>query len=126
LKAAIHLEHIAREFVERDGELADTGLPEPAFLYVSDGLVPLPFVKEVVARHDLQRTFVLRVAKGTARQPGGESLVSFRAGVPVIGLSSMPVYLLFEDDALDKVAVDRLAPMAAAMAEIVNKIDQTP
>jgi hypothetical protein len=125
LLVAVHLEHIAEEFVERNGKLADTGLPEPAFLFVSDNPVLLSAAKEAVVKHDLERTFIVRVTKGSRPYPGGESRFYFTKGVPVIGLASLPVYLLFEEDTLDKVAVERLAPTAAAMAEIIEKIDQT-
>ena len=103
-----------------------TGLPEPASIFVTDNPVLRAAVREAVVKHDLERTSVLPAAGGFGPKPHGESSTYFFRGVPVIGLVSGPVYLLTEDDALDKVAVNRLAPTAAAFADIIARLDRAP
>jgi hypothetical protein len=120
LLCAIHLEHIAREFVEQDGRLVDSGLPQPPAIFVSDNPVLIEPIKEAVVRHNLERTGVMPSAWGIGGRPPGESSAYYGIGIPNVGLISGPVYLLFEDDTFDKVAVDRLAPTAAAFADIIT------
>jgi len=126
LLCAVHLEHIAREFIEQDGRLVDSGLPQPSAIFVSDNPVLIEPIKQAVVRHNLDRTGVMPSAWGIGGRPPGESSLYHSIGIPNVGLISGPVYLLFEDDTFDKVAVDRLAPTAAAFADIITSYDRTP
>ena len=126
LLCAIHLEHIAKEFTEQNGRLVDSGLPQPSAIFVSDNPVLIEPIKTAVVRHKLDRTGVMPSAWGIGGRPPGESSAYYSVGVPNVGLISGPAYLLFEDDTFDKVAVDRLAPTAAAFADIITGYDKTP
>ncbi len=114
---SIHVEHIAREFEEKDSRLVATGYPEPAFWFISDIPGLLPLAREVVRQENLERTFLLPLTEG--RQPAGESLLPFLYDIPVLGITSLPVYLLFQQDSLEKVAVERLVPTARALATLL-------
>ena len=126
LLCAVHLEHIAREFIEQDGRLVDSGMPQPSAIFVSDNPVLIEPIKQAVVRHNLDRTGIMPSAWGIGGRPPGESSAYHSIGIPNVGLISGPVYLLFEDDTFDKVAVDRLAPTAAVFADVITSYDRTP
>ena len=76
-------------------------------------------------KHNLTRTHVLPLATALFPNPIGESTRYAEAGIPVVQLMSGPAYLFTADDTIDKVAVDRLAQTARAVADLIEYADRS-
>jgi hypothetical protein len=128
----ISIENIARESAPREGkpalpELEATGRVEPRLVFVSASGAVRQIVREAIEKHDLRRSFVL---PGSSRllgsHPPTDGAGYHAAGVPVIHLTSWPVYLLQAEDTLDKVASDQLVPVTLAFEDIIRALDKMP
>jgi hypothetical protein len=128
----ISIENIAREFAPREGKparpgLEPTGQVEPRTIFVSGSDAVRQIVREAVEKYDLRRTFILPASsKLIGPHPPSDGAAYHAAGLPVIGLTSNPVYLLQAEDTLDKVASDQLVPVALAFEQIIRALDKVP
>lgn len=113
----MHIEHIAKEYVERDGKAVYTGLPEVRAGCMSNVPKLISLTADAFKNNNVER-LVLR--------QGGSNNQNERVGMPHIDFISGPIYLLVEHDTLDKVAVDQLRPVTSAFADLVKAIDATP
>lgn len=122
--AEVHVEHIAREFEVKDDEIVPTGLTEIGVVFVSDHPALIEHTKEVIVKRQLDRTMVLPGKSFLGDTPPTDASAYFGEGVPTISYISGPIYLLDENDTLDKVAVDMLQPVTSVLADIITKLDE--
>jgi hypothetical protein len=129
LVAAVGLEHIARQAVNRDGVLTLTGEVEPRGIMENLSLPLKGDIISAVIRNNLERTVVMSAETVGLIDNGGlptDLSFLFAAGVPVVSLIAGPLYLYDAADTLEMVAVEELRPTAKAFAEIIEAIDATP
>ncbi len=122
---SIHIEHIAKEYIEKDGELVFTGYNEPRAIFVSDRTKLVSYVKEAIIKYDLQRSLILPTNNPLGGVPteGGPFQ---REGITVISLASAPFFIYNPIDTLDKLAVEIFEPLTRAFIDIIQSIDNTP
>lgn len=122
---SIHIEHIAKEYLEKDGELVFTGYNEPRAIFVSDRPKLVSYVKEAVIRHDLQRSLILPTDNPLGGVPteGGPFQ---REGLTVISLASAPFFIYNPIDTIDKLAVEIFESVTRTFIDIIQSIDKTP
>ena len=120
----IVLEHIGKEVVEKDGQMAETGFVEPRGIFVTENPYLISLVSQAVETNRLYRTVLVPTYTilGVPTDAGDFN----RAGFTIISLISPPLYIYDPADTPDKVAVDQLNPVATAFADIIESIDQTP
>ncbi len=119
---SIHIEHIAKEYVEKDGEIVYTGYPEPRAIFVADYPPLISFVKNAVIKHDLQRSLILPTDNPLGVATDGKPFDEVQ--VPVISLASAPFYIYNPIDTIDKLAVDIFEPMTNAFIDIIHSLDK--
>jgi hypothetical protein len=124
IMTSIHIEHIAKEYLEKDGKLTYTGFPEIRAIFVSDRPPLISFVKNAVIKHDLQRLLILPTDNplGGVVTDGGD--FHREANLPVISLASAPVYLYNPIDTMDKLALEEFEPVTKAFIDIVQSLDK--
>lgn len=115
----IHLEHAAREVVERDGELVPTGQPTPRWWFTSR-IPPLEdIVLDAIAAEGLDRSMLVAPdALGPA--PTTDGALYHLEGVPIVHHLAAPLYLFDEADTVDKVDEASLEPLTRATIRIVE------
>lgn len=121
--ANVSIEHLSREFEEKDGQFVYTGLNEPNIVFVSDNKAMLDIAKEEYVRHDLKRSVLMRTDAFGEDVPT-DSDMFYRAGVPIISSVSGPIYLYDEADTLDKIDIDAMKPTTAAYADIIWRLSR--
>jgi Zn-dependent M28 family amino/carboxypeptidase len=119
---SIHIEHIANEYVEKDGKIVSTGYPEPRAIFVADYPSLISFVKNAVIKHDLQRTLLLPADNPLGVATDGKPFDEVE--IPVISLASAPFYIYNPIDTIDKLAVDIFEPVTNAFIDIVQSLDK--
>ena len=119
---SIHIEHIANEYVEKDGKLVSTGYPEPRAIFVADFPPLISFVKNAVIKHDLQRSLILPTDNPLGVATDGKPFDEVK--LPVISLASAPFYIYNPIDTIDKLAVDIFEPVTNAFIDIVQSLDK--
>jgi hypothetical protein len=123
----ISIEHIANEaVVDEQGRLAASGKPEATGLFVPFNQPMVDAVLESLSAHGVTRSVLLPPEGPLGEYPPTDGGDWYEAGVPVINCISNPVYLLNAEDALEWVAKERLAQVAGAFAEIIEKVDAMP
>ena len=118
----LHVEHICREFVYKDGVLVDTGLPQPRAVFVTENDKLMDIVYQAIRKNDIRRTLVM-----STKTPLGVPTDAHHydaAGYPVISFVSAPAYWNALEDTIDKVNQDDLAPVAEAFREIIEEVDK--
>ncbi len=123
--AEVHVEHVAREFEVRDEKIVPTGLAELAVIFVSDDPTLVEYTKDAVVRGGLDRVLVLPGKGILGDRPPTDASAYFVEGIPTVSYISGPIYLLDENDTVDKVAVEKLQPVASALADIIMRLDET-
>jgi hypothetical protein len=115
----IHLEHPAREVVERDGQLVPTGEPEPRWFFTSR----IPLLEAAVAAaleaEQLDRSLILP-PDVFGQQPTTDGGAFHRAGVPLVNYLTAPFYLFDSMDRGDKVHLPSLVPVTRAAIRLVE------
>lgn len=119
---SIHIEHIANEYVEKDGKIVFTGYPEPRAIFVSDYPLLISFVKNAVIKHDLQRSLILPTDNPLGVATDGKPFDEVE--LPVISLASAPFYIYNPIDTMEKLAVDVFEPMTNAFIDIIQSLDK--
>jgi len=115
----VHLEHAARELIEKDGNLIPTGEPETRWFYTSQ----IPKLERAVAKalraENLDRSLILP-PDVFAPNPLTDASSFFAHGVPLVNFETMPFYLFDPRDTLDKVDQAGLLPLTRAMIRIIE------
>ena len=111
------VEHIGKRFIGVDGKLVDTGEVEPRFLWAPRNKMLLNAAINAIEHNDLHST---AITKPGAIPLYGETQSYFLAGIPCFSLMSMPEYLFFAEDTLDKVAADQLVPVMTTVLDILD------
>jgi hypothetical protein len=120
---SIHIEHIAKELIEKDKQLVLTGYPEPRAIFVSDCQPLIEFVKDAVIKHDLQRLLILPTDNPLGGVPT-DGRPFFDENLPVISHASAPFYIYNPIDTIDKLAVEEFEPITNAFIDIIQAIDK--
>jgi len=121
--AEIHIEHIAMEAGEKDGKLFLTGNPEPVGVFCNYNKKSVELVSRVIKDNGLDPTFVLPASGPLGAYPPTDGGDFYAYGVPVFNMISNPVYLLIDDDGMDKLCQERLIPTAEAFYQLIEKLD---
>ena len=120
---SIHIEHIAKEYLERDGEIVSTGFPEPRAVFVTDREPITSSVKNAVIKHDLQRLILLPTENPLGGVPT-DGRPFFDENLPVISYASAPFYIYNPIDTMDKLAVAEFEPLTNAFIDIIQSVDK--
>ncbi len=111
------VEHIGKRFIGVDGEMVDTGEVEPRFLWAPRNRMLFDAAVGALQKNDLRST---AITKAGAIPLYGETQSYFLQGIPCFSIMSMPEYLFFAEDTLDKVAEDQLEPVMSTVLDIMD------
>ena len=117
----VHLEHAAREFIEKDGKPAATGQPEPRWWFTTRIPQLESTVLKAIEAEKLTRSLVLPPNAFGPNPPtdgGGFNAI----GVPLVSFLAAPFYLFDSTDTLDKVDREGLTPITRATIRIVESM----
>ncbi len=121
---SIHIEHIAQEYLEKDGKIVSTGYPEPRAIFVSKSQTLISTVKDAVIKHDLRRSMILPTDNPLGGVPT-DGNPFFDEGLPIISIASAPFYIYNPIDTLDKLAIEEFEPVTKAFIDIIQSLDKT-
>ena len=121
---SIHIEHIAQEYLEKDGKIVSTGYPEPRAIFVSDSQPLISTVKDAVIKHDLRRSMILPTDNPLGGVPT-DGRPFFDENLPVISIASAPFYIYNPIDTIEKLAVEEFEPLTKAFIDIIQSLDKT-
>jgi hypothetical protein len=115
----IHLEHAAREFVERDGRVVPSGHPETRWFFTTQSPALEAAVSNAIEREGLERSLILPpdVFGPHPTTDGGFFHVH---GVPLVNYLTAPFYLFDSVDDLDKIDRASLVPVTRATIRLVE------
>jgi hypothetical protein len=116
---SIHLEHAAKEFVERGGELVPSGLPETRWWFTSQIPALETAVWEAIEAENLERSLILRPDVFTT-EPTTDGGPFHHHGVPLVNYLLAPFYLFDSMDRLDKIDEPSLVPVTRAAIRIIE------
>ena len=122
--AEIHIEHIALEAKEKNGELVMTGETEPAAVFTPYNRDCVRMVKDFLVAQDLKRTLVLGAHGPLGEFPPTDGGDFHLEGVPVFNYICNPVYLLVDDDDLSKVDWERLGPVRDGFYQLIEELNE--
>ena len=120
----IHIEHIGKEYLEKDGKLVATGYPEPRGIFISDNPSLFSLVKDVVIKYDLQRLLIFPTDNPLEVPTDGAPF--YWEKLPIISLASAPVYIYNPIDTIEKLAIEEFEPVTKAFIDIIQSIDKMP
>ncbi len=115
----VHLEHAAREFVERDGALMPSGEPEPRWWFTSRIPALEAAVWQAIESERLERS-LLMTPDALAPFPTTDGGPFHLEQVPLVNFLSAPFYLFDPMDNLDKVHAPSLIPVTRAVIRIID------
>lgn len=119
-----HVEHIAREAVMKpDGTLDVLERADFTGAFVPFNRPIKRAMWKAVVENGLERTMLLPAHGPLGDYPPTDGGDFHEAGVPLINTISPPLYLLNQEDTLDKVATQRLAPTARAIISVLSQLD---
>ncbi len=124
--AEIHIEHIAKEVIERDGKLVLSGRTEPAAIFTNFNRTAVKLITKILAEEKLARTMVLPAHGPLGNYPPTDGGDFYEAGVPIFNYISNPLYLLCNADTLEMVDKDRLVPVANAFYKLAHALQDVP
>jgi hypothetical protein len=116
---SIHLEHAAREFVEKDGELVPSGEPETRWFFTSRNPVLESSVAKALEAERLDRSLIL-APDAFGEQPTTDGGAFHPRGVPLVNYLTAPFYLFDEIDRMDKIDEASLVPVTRAAVRLVE------
>lgn len=111
------VEHIGKRFIGVDGKMQDTGEVEPRFLWTPRNQMLFDAATAAIEKNNLVST---AIPKAGAIPLYGETQSYFLQGIPCFSIMSMPEYLFFAEDTLDKVAADQLEPVMSTVLDILD------
>jgi hypothetical protein len=115
----VHLEHAAKEFVEEDGELVDTGLATPRWIFTTRNPELEESVYSALEAEKLERSLILAPDVLDGRPPT-DGVGYFDAGVPIVNLLGAPFYLFDAMDTPDKVDRENLVAITRTFIRIID------
>jgi hypothetical protein len=115
----VHLEHAAREIVERDGAVAPSGEPEPRWWFTSRIPALEAAVWEAIDSERLDRS-LLMTPDALAPFPTTDGGPFHIENVPLVNFLTAPFYLFDRMDNVDKIDVASLAPVTRAAIRIIE------
>ncbi len=115
----LHLEHAAREFVERDGAVVPTGLNVPRWFFTSEVPALKTVVRAALVAERVNRSLIL-APTAFGPQPPTDAGFYYAAGVPIVNFLAAPWYLVDRADRLDKVDTAGLVPLTRAGIRIIE------
>jgi len=115
----IHLEHAAREIVERDGALVPSGEPEPRWWFTSRIPRLEAAVWAAITGERLERS-LLMTPTALAPFPTSDGGPFHLAQVPLVNYLTAPFYLFDAMDNVDKIDAATLVPLTRAVVRIVG------
>jgi hypothetical protein len=113
----IAIEHIADDF---NPAVVTTGEAEPRGTFIFENPVLVSNLARSVARHDNYR--MLLFPTGTPLGVPTDAGMFSRAGYPVSTMISGPVWLFDNDDTLERVAVEELAPLSGMYIDFIGRL----
>ena len=117
----IAIEHIAKEYVARDGRIVETGAPEPRGLFISEGEKWLvEAFREAMEKARPHATLLLPTT--TPLGVPSDANRFWRSGVPVASLISGPIYMFSECDTPEKVYTGDLENLVAMYTLAIDKL----
>jgi len=116
---SIHLEHAAREFVERDGALVPSGEPETRWFFTSRNPALESSVAEALQAEKLDRSLIL-APDVFGEQPTTDGGPFHPRGVPLVNYLTAPFYLFDEIDRMDKIHEASLVPVTRATIRLIE------
>jgi hypothetical protein len=115
----VHLEHAAREIVERDGALVPSGEPEPRWWFTSRIAALEAAVWEAIEREHLERS-LLMTPDALAPMPTTDGGPFHLEKVPLVNFLTAPFYLFDRMDNPDKIHAPSLIPVTRAAIRIID------
>ena len=124
----IQIEHIGIECKGEEGRLVPTGRRQLRVVFTSTEEPRLASVlQDAIVDNHLDRAMILPAANPvTGPLFPGDGSALFAVGVPTMNYISGPIYLLNEEDTLDKVDQDQLVPVARTFAQVIFALDPVP
>lgn len=110
----LHVEHVGLEGKVEDEKLVVLDRPEPRLLFVPSTDVIENAAKEAVAAEDLRRTMI------GGPPPHGDGWPFHIVGIPTVQFASIPVYLLDQQDTLDKVDQKGLVKVSRVFVRLIE------
>jgi len=117
----ICIEHIADDYNPPD---APTGMVEPRGNFLTENPLLVSHYAGVVRDYHAYRTLVFPT--GTPLSVPTDAGMFARSGYPVSTFISGPVWLFDDDDTLERVAKDQLAPLSAMYADYIFRLGRIP
>lgn len=114
---AIGVEHIAKRFIGEGGKMVDTGEVEPRFIWAPRNQMLFDAAVNAIEKNNLQSTIM---PKPGAIPLYGETQSYFLQGIPSFSIMSMPEYLFFAEDTIDKVPPEELTAVMNTMLDIID------
>ena len=129
--AAISVEMISKQYKIIDGKFVDTGMISPRGWFISGPLHSgnpylLEYSIEAITKFDLTRTSVQPALGGIFGVAPGEGGLFAAIGIPVVHLIAHNAPQFTHEDKPNTVMVSALRPTAAALAHVIDNIDDTP
>jgi len=116
---SLHLEHAAREFVERDGALGPSGEPEPRWLFTSRIAALEDAVRAALLAEGLDRSLILP-PDALGPQPTTDGGPFHPHGIPLVNYLTAPFYLFDAMDTLDKICPESLGAITRFAVRLVE------
>jgi hypothetical protein len=117
----VHLEHAAREIVERDGALVPSGEPEPRWWFTSRIPALEAAVWQAIESEGLDRS-LLMTPDALAPFPTSDGGPFHLENVPLVNFLTAPFYLFDRMDNVDKIDVASLVPVTRAAIRIIESM----
>jgi hypothetical protein len=115
------IEHIADDYLPPTEPTANA---QPHGVFLSENPVTVSLFAESIASSHISRTLLFPTASPLGVPTDGFHY--FQAGVPIVSLISGPAWLFDDDDTLDRVAKEHLAPIAGMYINFTNRMSATP
>ncbi|MHA2290090.1 MAG: M28 family peptidase [Promethearchaeota archaeon] len=129
--AAINVEMISKQFKIIDGKFVDTGMISPRVWFISGpehsgNPYLLKYSIEAIKKYDLTRASIQPALGGAFNVAPGEGGLFVRIGIPTLNLMAHNAPQFTNEDKPNTVMVKALRPTTAALAFVIDKIDDTP
>lgn len=115
----VHLEHAAREIVQRDGALVPSGEPEPRWWFTSRIPALEATVWQAIEAERLERS-LLMTPDALAPFPTTDGGPFHLENVPLVNFLTAPFYLFDRMDNPDKIDAPSLVPLTRAAIRIIE------
>lgn len=115
----MHLEHAARECIERDGALEVLDVPVPRWWFTSESPDLERAVWDAVVAEDMDRSLIL-TPTALGERPTTDGGHFHLCGVPIVNYLTAPWYLFDASDTMDKIHDASLEPLTRAAVRIVE------